>query len=294
MAATLLVAMEYAEASTVERKPWTCQQLESATDAFYRMFPAYLGSSLTKSIGGGNQPSQLERLQGHCFMDIKIATELDYEDGDEVLKAKVTIDLAKSLGFCMEHLQISTAFSDYYNFYVWSGAKEINLKYEDAWEIADILQNGLRYFTYCADPFTLLESSVTTAFMWLGGTGTSKYLPALGQKPTMYQKETNGRFLEQYSGAKLEERIINIVDVDQRLMKTGDILIGRRISGDSASWMMLEGGVANHAAMIVADESNSNLKYVIDCPAVSEQNLLHAQSGARKTELNEWLGNALA
>ena len=77
-------------------------------------------------------------------------------------------------------------------------------------------------------------------------------------------------------------------------MLTGDILIGRRISGDSASWMIFEGGVANHAAMIVADPDNSFIKYVIDCPATSEQDLLNEQTGARKTELNEWLGMALA
>jgi len=130
--------------------------------------------------------------------------------------------------------------------------------------------------------------------MCVGGTGTSKYLPTLGTKPTVYQKETNGRFLEQFGGVTLEERIINIVEVDPGLMETGDILIGRRISGDSTSWMLLEGGVANHAAMIVADADNSQIKYVIDCPPISEQNLLRDQSGVRKTELNEWLGKALA
>ena len=100
----------------------------------------------------------------------------------------------------MEHLQISTAFSDYYNFYVWSGQKTIDLTFRDEWEIADIEQNGLRFFTYCGDPFTLLHSSVMTTFMWVGGSGTSKYLPALGQKPTKYQKETNAQMLEQFGG----------------------------------------------------------------------------------------------
>ena len=153
-------------------------------------------------------------------MKIDISTDyrVESEDGTDVLKASVTFDLDESLGFCMEHLQISTAFSDHYDFYVWSGSKSINLTYRDEWEIVDIQQNGLRFFTYCADPFTLLQSSVTTAFMWIGGTGTSKYLPALGLKPTLYQKETNSRFLEQYGGIRLEERVINVVDVDQTLM----------------------------------------------------------------------------
>ena len=36
-------------------------------------------------------------------------------------------------------------------------------------------------------------------------------------------------------------------------MQTGDILIGRRFTGDATQWMLLSGGYANHAAMIVAD-----------------------------------------
>ena len=58
--------------------------------------------------------------------------------------------------------------------------------------------------------------------------------------------------------------------------------------------MLLEGGVANHAAMIVTDPDNVYTKYVIDVPAVGEQNLLKKQVGARQTELTEWLGEALA
>ena len=57
---------------------------------------------------------------------------------------------------CTEHLQISSTFSDYYNFYLFGGQKEIKLSFTDPWEITDIQKNGLKFFTYCADPFTLL------------------------------------------------------------------------------------------------------------------------------------------
>ena len=89
----------------------------------------------------------------------------------------------------MEHFQVSTAFSDYYNFYVSGGKKHITLEFTDEWEIADIRQNGLRFFTYCAGPMEMLNSSVTTAFMWAGGNGMNSYMPMLGNKPTIYQKE---------------------------------------------------------------------------------------------------------
>ena len=75
-------------------------------------------------------------------MNIDIWTdfaEIEEDDGTRSLKASVTFDLGQSLGFCMEHLQISTAFSDYYNFYVWHGTKTVSLTYRDEWEIADVL-----------------------------------------------------------------------------------------------------------------------------------------------------------
>ena len=84
---------------------------------------------------------------------------------------------------------MSTAFSDYYNFYILGGRKSIEMHFTDAWEIEDVRRNGLRFFTYCADPITLLNSSVTSALMWIGGNGMNSYLPSFGLKPTNYQKE---------------------------------------------------------------------------------------------------------
>ena len=88
------------------------------------------------------------------------------------------------------------------------------MTFTDEWEIADIRKNGLRFFTYCSDPFTYLQSSISTAFMWVGGSGNSKYIPAFGDKPTLYQKDMNSMFLQQFTGTRLSERIIDIVDVD--------------------------------------------------------------------------------
>jgi len=97
--------------------------------------------------------------------------------------------------------------------------------------------------------------------------------------------------IEQFGGMELKERVINIVNVDQSKMQTGDILIGRRYTGSDAEWMILSGGYASHAAMIVADK-DSLVRYVVECP--SEVEFFENKGGVQKTELNEWLGKALA
>lgn len=130
---------------------------------------------------------------------------------------------------------------------------------------------------------------MTTSFMWIGGNGTSKYLPAFGDKPTTYQKTANSDFIQQFGGLRLKERIINYVEIDQSLMQTGDILVGRRFSGNAAEWMILSGGFANHVAMIVEGEHGT--RYVIDCP--SEIGAFSKIGGVSKTELGEWLNMAV-
>ena len=133
-----------------------------------------------------------------------------------------------------------------------------------------------------------------SGFMWIGGNGTSKYLPDFGDKPTNYQKETSVRFIEQFTGVRLEERILNVIDIDLTQMKTGDILIGRRFTGEETGWMLLEGGYASHAAVVyqAPQEEAENVRFVLDCP--SDLGIFDKEGGARITELNEWLGHALA
>lgn len=89
-------------------------------------------------------------------MNINISTgyETDSETGE--FKVSITYDLNESIGFCAEHLQASTAFSDSYNFYITDGFKQFELVFTDMDEIADVRKNGIRFFTYCSGPFTFL------------------------------------------------------------------------------------------------------------------------------------------
>lgn len=81
------------------------------------MFPATLGSARMND----DSTLVISDREGHCFMSIKIMTSYTLNDAENDLAAKVTFDLQDSLGMCTEHLQISTAFSDYYNFYIFGG-----------------------------------------------------------------------------------------------------------------------------------------------------------------------------
>ena len=75
-------------------------------------------------------------------------------------------------------------------------------------------------------------------------------------------------------------------------MQTGDILIGRRFSGDGAEWMLLSGGFANHAAIIFEEPiDKAHPKYVYDCPR--DMGYIEGSTGVRKMLLSEWIDEHL-
>ena len=83
---------------------------------------------------------------------------------------------------------------------------------------------------------------------------------------------------------ELEERIINFVDVDHTLMENGDVLLGRRFSGSGAEWMLLAGGYANQAAIIIKDQYEW---YVADCPV--DLGFYLSRGSVRIRTLKDWL-----
>jgi len=148
--------------------------------------------------------------------------------------------------------------------------------------------NGLRFFTYCADAWTLLSSSFETMFLWLGGSGyTSNHIPVFGSRPTDYQQEGNSQFLQSFAGLFLDERIIDQVFFDYDLIQTGDILVARRFTGLTAQQMLFSGSYASHVALVIRDEYGQ--KFVIEC---REDWTTDKKTGVMKTTLDDWVVGA--
>jgi hypothetical protein len=66
------------------------------------------------------------------------------------------------------------------------GHTEIKIVFDDLKDVIDIQKTGLRLFNYCASSFEMLTSTFSTALLFVGGGGSSNYLPVLGSKPTQY------------------------------------------------------------------------------------------------------------
>jgi hypothetical protein len=134
----------------------------------------------------------------------------------------------------------------------------------------------------------MVSSMTMTSLLWIGGSGTSKYLPVFGSQPTNYQQQGNSQFFQDWTGWRLDERVIDWVPVDYGLMQTGDVLIGRRFVGLDTQLLMLSGGMATHTSIIIRDADNT--AWVVS--AQNDHFFSNKGRGIQRTQLNEWLDEA--
>jgi len=126
-------------------------------------------------------------LVGNCFNSITANVSFSYIDEYKVqLRAIVALDLAKPTStICIESLQFSTTFSDKYKpIYLGAGHYTYSFDFLDLRDVIDIHKNGLRMFTYCSSPISVLSSFLQTTLLLFGSDGASKYIPFFNSKPT--------------------------------------------------------------------------------------------------------------
>ena len=72
--AAVLAAQFLTVETMAERAPWSCNELEYATDPFYRMFPASLGKAYI------DQHNVITNRIGRCFQDISITSDFNLNE----------------------------------------------------------------------------------------------------------------------------------------------------------------------------------------------------------------------
>jgi hypothetical protein len=58
----------------------------------------------------------------------------------------------------MEHFVVGTAFQDIYDFFLTTGEKNLVLESTETHHLIDLLTNGLRFFTFCAEQTSIVSS----------------------------------------------------------------------------------------------------------------------------------------
>jgi hypothetical protein len=120
---------------------------------YFSLLPVYLGRALVQ-----NESTHHFRTEGNCFGNISIQatfTVVPYLLNDNVtdtIHADLAITLAEPYStLCMEHFVVGTPFQDVYDFYFSSGMKQLTMDFAEPHHMVDVLTNGLRFFSFCAD-----------------------------------------------------------------------------------------------------------------------------------------------
>ena len=98
--------------------------------------------------------------------------------------------------FCQEHIYYGSAFNDIYDFYFTQGNKTLYpLEYTNPRDIIDVMRNGISFFAFCNGPVDSFTGSFETANLFIGGQGSSNFIPIMGKKMPKYQVDANKYFI---------------------------------------------------------------------------------------------------
>ncbi|CDW85293.1 UNKNOWN [Stylonychia lemnae] len=234
-----------------------------------------------------NSTHNINNLRGSCFLNMGISTTFHFLDVNQTqLKAKFYVHLhgqTKDL-LCIEHLMVGTTFQSNYQFFMTKGEKYFELEFTKYTDILDLHKNGIQFFTFCQTWQDMIPSTLETMSIFAGGLGLSRYIPTMGDHITDYQRDMNIEYLEKQLGLKLEQRIIDTVEIDKSLIKSGDLFLVRRLDGVQPFTMVASGSLVGHAAMALWQD---DVLWVVE-----SQDALYFESGKKgiqKNKFEEWM-----
>jgi hypothetical protein len=186
----------------------------------------------------------------------------------------------------MEHFLVGTPFQDMYNFYLTRGEKKMILEFTESHHLVDLLTNGLKFFSFCAEDTSIVSSLMQTSSLFAGGFGFSKYLPIVGSKVPGPMKAANLHFLSKFmSLTPLQKRVIAEVEVEDDLIGSGDLFLARRLDGMDPFYMVSSGSQAAHASVALRDEHG--VLWVAEAQAAYY--FKNGEAGVQKTRYADWL-----
>eukprot|EP00347_Sterkiella_histriomuscorum_P020910 403335991 len=166
---------------------------------------------------------------------------------------------------------------------------QLELVFDNPRDIIDLKKNGVSFYTFCQDWSSFMYSAFEQVGMLAGGLGFSRFIPTMGDHLNNYQRSQNQVFLERAMGIELEDRIIDIVEVDKKLIKSGDLFLIRRLDGVQPFLMMSSGSHIGHAAMALWEQDEL---WIIE--SQDAQYFESGKRGVQKNKYEDWLDLANA
>ena len=200
----------------------TCEAEVDVPD-YFNFGQAYIGS-LTQS-------TTFFTIESLCFetVDFHVDYSPSYEQMEEIT---VTVHPKnKRSWLCKDIFFIGGANVWHFETFFW--AKEYKLTYKNlkTEDVLDFKESGVRVFQFCSNLWTMFRSLLKTVKLFVGGLGTNPHIPFFGSHVPSWMVEANLEFLSENLGRSFEKRDTEVVNIDPKLIRSGDFLAIERFDG---------------------------------------------------------------
>ena len=241
---------------------------------FWRFFPESKGAAIYE-----HGPTT---FSNHCYTQVSFQiTELEY--------TSVTVELSSS--HPSEEPCYDTYFVAIYNRYhvfavSFPVTKRITFDNLSDSEYFDILQNGVRVFTFCDGIEELMSDLFMTVELFFGGFGLDPLIPIFGSHTTKREEEANLEFLARAMGYVMEPRKVTKLNISPSDIHSGDFLGVIRLDGLSPIIMFGTGGRISHSTMALWIEENGTRElYILE----SQGGWYWPKNGLQITKWAKWI-----
>jgi hypothetical protein len=194
--------------------------------------------------------------------------------------------------FCSDTYLISTYGHQQIKFIFQGGYHSIVLTNLTEGDMADIRVNGVHIISSCDGLFSNIKSFFQTIGLYLGGfsTNTNAWLPFMRPNITGIMERFNIAFLSEFMNYKQVHRGEwgqKIIDIDEKMIKSGDFLAITRLDGIDPIVMLGTGARIGHTAVCLWIDGEL---YVVE----STDGWYWPKAGIQRNKWKDWIQYASA
>jgi len=246
----------------------------SSPDDYFEMIPSYMGSI----IPGAGPIS----WTSNCFKDVNASVKwINGQDGKDGAKVHVHMN-KKTSTFCDEGYIFATISDFHVHYFIFDGESTIEFRGDFSDDLVyDMAHNGFRVFRFPTGITMTIVDIWETLQLFLGA--------LIGKSVPEWTAEDNVKFLKDHMGWQVEQRTVDVVDIDESTVQSGAFLAVIRFDGldPMLAWAM--GAHTGHTTITL--RINGEL-YVLE--STSTTSYWPYQDGIQRTPWKQWLKQAKA
>ena len=200
--------------------------------------------------------------EGVCFQEIEFLLEMT---SDTTFNVHMDLRMPKSY-LCSEKFLIANTEIQHFANQFRKGHHTISLEMETEEGQVDFAFGGIKIYNFCYGFLPEIASFFETLKCFIGGLSYHPKIPIIGTHIPRYMAKANVSMIKEVMGLEVEKRHINLVDVDESLIKSGDFILIMRLDGIDPIIMYGTGSHGAHCGVLIwfPEEDGTEALYIVE------------------------------